>query len=85
MEGAFLISLQGKGIGVFDGVRHRAVDHREAGTRRGKRTAHHGKAIERRRLEIFAFGVGLKHHLETLAHHDLLLGGDGQGWVVLRP
>ena len=30
VESAFLIGLQGIGIGVFDGVRHRTVDHREA-------------------------------------------------------
>ena len=85
METALLIGLQGESIAVFDGMRHRAVDHRKTRTRRSERTAQHGKAIERWRLEIFALGIGLKNHLETLTYHDLFLGGDGQGWVVLGP
>ena len=85
MESALLISLQSEGVSTPDRVRHRAVDHRETRTRRGERASHHGKALKRRRLEILALGVGLENHLETLAHHDLLLGGNGQGGVVLRP
>ena len=85
MERAFFVGLKRVGVGILDRVRHRAVYHREAGARGGEGAAHDGEAVERGRTETLAFGVGLKNHLETLAHNDLLLGGNGQSGVVLRP